>query len=184
MSIMKQYLFKHCGRNQKGVTLVELVMSIIILSIAMIALMNAFSVSMLGSADPLWRNKTLKLAQLYLDEIQAKNYDHNTPVGGMPFVAAPSCASLGADAGEVRATYNDVDDYDDINNEVPVSLIAALDSSYSDYRISVEVVCVGDEVGAVNGLNAPDSNHAKKITVIITPPGQSAISFAAFKGNF
>ena len=48
--------------RQTGVTLVELVISIIIISIAMVALMNAFSVSMQGSADPLWRNKTLKLA--------------------------------------------------------------------------------------------------------------------------
>ncbi len=116
------------GHRQAGVTLVELVISIIILSIAMIALMNAFSLSMSTSADPLWRNKTLKLAQLYLDEILAKNYDHTTPVGGVPYVASPSCASLGPDGSETRATYNDVDDYHGIS-EAPFSLIAAVDAS-------------------------------------------------------
>ncbi|MFT6905238.1 MAG: MSHA pilin protein MshD [Oleiphilaceae bacterium] len=178
------FLAKANKLRQTGVTLVELVISIIIISIAMVALMNAFSVSMLGSADPLWRNKTLKLAQLYLDEILAKNYDHATPVGGMPVIDAPDCTNLGKDGSEDRENFNDVDDYDSITNEVPLSLIASLDSSYSAYRISVDVVCAGDEVGAVDINNLVDSNQAKKITVKITPPGQAEISFAAYKGNF
>lgn len=177
-------LTKANSLHQAGVTLVELVISIIILSIAMVALMNAFSVSMLNSADPLWRNKTLKLAQSYLDEILAKNYDHTTPVGGMPYVETPDCTNLGPDGLEDRESFNDVDDYDDIDNEVPTSLIASLDSSYNAYRVSVEVVCVGDQVGAVDKDNGADSDQAKKITVTITPPGQDAIPFAAYKGNF
>tara|TARA_R110001592_G_scaffold363077_1_gene680044 strand:+ start:8822 stop:9364 length:543 start_codon:yes stop_codon:yes gene_type:complete len=180
---MNRKPLRHYGRQQQGVTLVELVISIIILSIAMIALMNAFSVSMLGSADPLWRNKTLKLAQLYLDEIQAKNYDHNTPVGGVPFDATPSCASLGPEVGETRATFNDVDDYDGLS-EAPFSLIAALDSSYSNYLVSVSVTCDGSTLDAVDTLNATSNTQAKKITVTITPPDQTALPFAAYRGNF
>ena len=180
---MKYIRLATSGRlHQTGVTLVELVISIIIISIAMVALMNAFSVSMLNSADPLWRNKTLKLAQLYLDEILAKNYDHNTPVGGMPYVTTPSC-SLGPEGGETRATYNDVDDYHGLSG-APDSLIAALDSSYANYLVSVKVECKGDQVDAVNASNVVSSAQAKKITVTITPPGQSAIPFTAYKGNF
>lgn len=170
--------------RQQGVTLVELVISIIIISIAMVALLNAFSASMVGSADPLWRNKTLKLAQLYLDEILAKNYEHLTPVGGIPVVLDPNCTNLGKDGSEDREDYNDVDDYDEIDDEVPLSLIASLDSSYSAYRVSVDVACVGSQVGAVDEANASDNNQAKKITVTITPPGQPAIPFAVYKANF
>lgn len=181
------FLSSASKKSQGGVTLVELVISIIILSIAMVALMNAFSVNMQNSADPLWRNKTLKLAQLYLDEILAKNYDHNTPVGGMPVIVAPSCV-LGPDTvagtAETRENFNDVDDYHGINNEVPVSIISPLDISYNNYRVSVDVMCVGDDVGAVDKDNAPDSNQAKKIIVTITPPGQAAIPFSVYKANF
>jgi MSHA pilin protein MshD len=162
---------------QKGVTLVELVISIIILSIAMVALMSAFSNSMLNSADPLWRNKTLKLAQLYLDEILAKNYDHNTPVGGVPYVAAPSCTGLGPETGETRETFNDVDDYHGLTESAD-SLTTIIDSSYDSYQVSVEVVCRGSDV------NASANIHAKKITVTITPPSQVAIPFSVYKGNF
>tara|TARA_R110002072_G_scaffold100183_2_gene220549 strand:+ start:28699 stop:29247 length:549 start_codon:yes stop_codon:yes gene_type:complete len=182
---MKGVLLSTAGKSrQRGVTLVELVISIIIISIAMVALMNAFSASMLGSADPLWRNKTLKLAQLYMDEILAKNYDHTTPVGGMPVIENPDCTNLGKDGSENREDFNDVDDYDEINNQVAKSLIASLDSSYSAYLVSVDVVCVGNEVGAVDKNDAIDRDQAKKITVTITPPGQAAIPFAVYKANF
>ena len=168
---------------QAGVTLVELVISIVILSIAMIALMNAFSVSMGSSADPLWRNKTLKLAQLYLDEILAKNYDDATPVGGLPFVASPSCASLGPD-GETRAEYNDVDDYHDPVAKAPSSLTGSLDTSYDNYRVSITVECAGTFVSAMQNSTTVSNAQAKKISVTITPPGQSPLTFAAYRGNF
>lgn len=170
--------------KETGVTLVELVISIVILSIAMIALMNAFSVSISSSADPLWRNKTLKLAQLYLDEILAKNYDHASPVGGLPFVTSPSCASLGPETGEARADFNDVDDYNGLTDSPPVNLIGSLDSSYDNYQVSVEVTCDGTTVDAVNTSNSTSNAQAKKITVTITAPGQTAIPFSAYRGNF
>jgi len=168
-------------RRQRGVTLVELVISIVIISIAMVAVLNSFSFSMSQSADPLWRNKSLKLAQLYLDEILAKNYDDATPVGGLPEVSNPDCSSLGPEGGETRATYNDVDDYHAPTPVVPESLTGTLDSSYDDYRVAVVVTCDGDTVGASGTVS---DNHAKKITVIVTPPGQNPISFAAYKGNY
>lgn len=172
-------------RKQNGVTLVELVISIVILSIAMVAVMNSFSYSIKYSADPLWRNKTLKLAQLYFDEILAKNYDHSTPVGGMPVVASPNCTSgyLGPDSPggvlETRGGFNDVDDYDGLSDSPPVSLTGSgLDSSYGNYSVSVSVECDGTAV------SASGASHAKKITLSITPPGQGAVTFAAYKGNF
>jgi MSHA pilin protein MshD len=166
------------------VTLVELVISVVILSIAMVAVMNSFSVSMSHSADPLWRNKTLKLAQLYFDEILSKNYDHLTPVGGVPVLASPSCnpSNIGPDSPggvlETRANFNDVDDYDDLSDSPPVSLTGGLDSSYNAYSVLVEVDCDGATV------SASGANHAKKVTLTITPPEQSAVVFAAYKGNF
>lgn len=166
------------SHRQRGVTLVELIISIVIISIAMIAVLNAFSLSVSHSADPLWQNKSLKLAQLYLDEILAKNYDDATPLGGIPPVASPGCGSLGDEAGESRATYDDVDDYHGITDSPPVSLVGGIDASYNAYSVSVSVSCDGSTVGASG------NSHAKKIVVTITPPGQSALAFAAYKGNY
>jgi len=164
--------------KQAGVTLVELVISIVIISIAMVAVLNSFSVSISQSADPLWRNKSLKLAQFYLDEILAKSYDHATPLGGVPPVASPSCASLGPDGSESRVNYNDVDDYNGLVDAPPVSLIGAIDASYAQYSVTVAVSCDGSNV------SASGNSQAKKILVVITSPGQNPVSFAAYKGNY
>ena len=166
------------SRLQAGVTLVELVISMVIISVALVAVLNSFGFLVSKSADPLWRNKSLKLAQLYLDEILARSYDDATPVGGVPPVSSPSCASLGPESGEARATFNDVDDYNGVDDSPPVSLIGSIDSSYSTYRVQVTVTCDGSAV------SASDNSHAKKILVQVTPPRERAIPFAAYKGNF
>jgi len=173
------------SRLQSGVTLVELVISIVILSIAMVAVMNSFSVSINQSADPLWRNKSMKLAQLYLDEILAKKYDDSTPLGGLPVEANPDCGSLGPDPGEAtRADYNDVDDYDGTSGPPEDIDGNSLDSSYDSYRVGVTVTCDGNTVDTEDTSGSVANNHGKKIEVTVTPPGQTAMVFSVYKGNY
>ncbi len=169
------------SRSQSGFTLIELVITIVVISIALAAMLGAFSSAMTHSADPMWRNKTIKLAQLYLDEILSKRFDENSPVGGVPANATTSCTSIGADVGEIRATYDDVDDFHNTTALAPVGASGSLHSSYDNYLITVEVACDNAD-GAVNS-NGTDI-HAKRIKVSITPPGQSTMVFYAYKGNY
>ncbi|MBV1919345.1 MAG: hypothetical protein KUG73_01580, partial [Pseudomonadales bacterium] len=156
------------------------------ISIALAAILGVFSSSMSRSADPMWRNKAIKLAQLYLDEVLSKKYDENTPVGGVPAAgsggvgvpALTACVSLGPEAGETRSTYDDVDDYDGLTDSPPVAVNGALDGSYGNYAVSVVVICDGTAV-SVNG-----NQHAKKIKVTVTPPAQGAMDFYTYKGNY
>jgi len=168
--------------SQKGVTLIELVICIVILSISMVAVMKSFSVSIGHSADPMWRNKTLKLAQLYLDEILAQKYDDATPIGGSPPVSTPVCTGLGSESGEVRETYDDVDDYHGLTfngpTTPPLGISGDLDDSYDNYSVSITVECDGSEVSASGNI------HAKKIMVVVTSPGQDPMTFAAYKANY
>ena len=167
-----------------GFTLIELIITIVVISIALAAMLGVFSSSMSRSADPMWRNKSIKLAQLYLDEVLSKKYDENTPVGGVPAAggagapALTACGSLGSEAGEVRATYDDVDDYDGLADSPPVAINGALDSSYGNYSVSIVVVCDGT-AASVNG-----NQHAKKVKITVTPPAQDAMDFYAYKGNY
>lgn len=175
---------------QSGVTLVEMVITIVLVSIALVGVISAFSGSMSRSADPLWRNKSLKLAQLYLDEILAKPYDEQTLVGGgYPIgftytTGAFGCsdAALGTDGEGSRADYDDVDDFDDISDTPPQNVLGTLDASaYAGYQVSVQVSCDGTTVGA-SGTNA--NAQAKRITVTVTPPNGQSMAFTAYRGNF
>lgn len=169
------------GHSKNGFTLIEMVITIVVISIALAAMLGAFSSAMSHSADPMWRNKTIKLAQLYLDEILSKRFDENSPVGGVPANAATSCTSLGKDGAEIRATYDDVDDFHNTTDTTPVGASGSLDASYANYLIAVDITC-DDADGAVN--RSGSNVHAKRIKVSITPPGQSTMVFYAYKGNY
>ena len=165
---------KH-SRPQSGMTLVEMVISIVLISIAITAVLSAFSTSMGRSSDPLWKNKSLKLAQLYLDEILSKKYDASTPLGGIPASTSVSCNVPGPASGS-RANYDNVDDFNGID-EVPQFLKDGPLAAYSQYNVKVSVVCAGSEVGVAN-------DNAKRITVTVTPPNQSPMPFSVYRGNF
>ncbi|UZE95778.1 type IV pilus modification PilV family protein [Alkalimarinus alittae] len=163
-------------RVQSGMTLVEMVISIVLISIAVTAVLSAFSTTMGRSSDSLWKNKSLKLAQLYLDEILSKKYDSSTPLGGVPASTTITCP-IPAGGGGNRALYDNVDDYNGINDSPPKLVSGAL-ANYTGYSVQVSVACAGNEVGIA------DNSKAKRITVSITPPNQSPMPFSVYRGNY
>lgn len=128
-------------RKQSGVTLIELVISIVIITTAVAAVLGVFSFTANQSADAMVRAQAVAIAQAYLEEIQLKSY--NDPGGG-------------TESG--RADYDDVSDYhglsdtsgarDQLNN-----IIEGLES----YRVNIAVV---DSM--LNGVNA------KRIDITVT----------------
>lgn len=87
-------------RRQGGATLIEMVVSIVIISVSLTAVMMVIVQVGRSSADPMVRTQATAIAQAYMDEILVQAL--NDPDGG---------ESGGAEAGETRATYDDVSDY-------------------------------------------------------------------------
>lgn len=85
---------------QIGATLIELIVSIVIVSVSVTGIMMVISNTSRASADPMLRTQATAVAEAYLEEIlsQALNDPDTTETGG-------------AEAGETRATYDDVSDY-------------------------------------------------------------------------
>lgn len=161
--------------NVRGATLVELVITIVIISVAIAGVVGAFSLLAGRSADPLNQTRAIALAQLYADEIQSRRYDDNTPTGGIPRV--PGCSINTEEAG--RASYDDVDDYDAIDDEVPRKADGSdMDSSaYGGFRISIDVSCAGGEVGL-------PEDDGKRIDILIRDPSNNEFVFTLYRVNF
>lgn len=87
-------------RGQGGASLVEMVVSIVIISISATAVMMLVTQVGRSSADPMVRAQAAAIAQAYMDEILVQALDD--PDGGE--VGGP-------ESGETRATYDDVSDY-------------------------------------------------------------------------
>jgi MSHA pilin protein MshD len=159
--------------TQDGATLIELVITIVIISVAIAGVVGAFSLITGRSADPLNQTRAVKLAQLYMDEILTQKYDDQTPQGGFPKFSG--ACSIGPE-GEGRTTFDDVDDYHGLSGAPSTATGAAL-SGYDGFSISIAVACAGTEVGL-------PASEAKRIDLDIAAPGNQSFSFTAYRTNF
>ena len=152
---------------EAGVSLVELVVFIIVVSIALLALISVFNQSMVNSADPLIRVRALECAQAKLDEVTSRKFDENSPTGGIPAcgsaeTGAVACAGIVADAG-----FDDIGDY---NGQ------SFLDG---DCNVSVSVVGEGTDLGL-----ADDADLVRLITVTSTAPNGDTVVLSTYHTNF
>lgn len=147
------------SRFEKGFSLIELIVFIVVISIALVGLLSVYQQAIVNSVDPIRRIRTLELAQARLDQVLALRYDDATPSGGIP-----ACSSSVPDAlpctNTPDANMDDVDDYTGI-----------VDTPYPGYTRTVQVTNFG-------------TNFAKIITVSVAAPGGEVLTLAAYRMNF
>lgn len=156
-------------RRQSAFTLVEIVVTIVVIGISATALLSVFSNMIRGSADPVIQQQATTIAEAYLEEIMLKAYDD-------PQVAE----SGGQETGESRPTYDDVQDYNslpdnlvrDQNNKLIDGTGAAI-ADLSDYTVAVTVN--SDTFNAV---------PAMRVEVTVSHPAIDDILLTGFRANF
>jgi MSHA pilin protein MshD len=119
-----------------------------------------------------------------MEEILARRFDEATPLGGVP-ACDPSgtpCSSIGVDAGESRALFDDVDDYDGVDDSPPQNAEGVDRLNYAGYRVRVSVAYADAAEQTAYGLDG--ASDAKPITVTVSHPTGSALVFSAYKGNY
>jgi MSHA pilin protein MshD len=91
--------------RQQGVNLLELIIAIVVISIATTGVLLVYAQVVRHSADPMIQQQALAVAEAYLDEILARP------------VADPD----GTNAGETRATFDNIADYHGIADSPPLN---------------------------------------------------------------
>lgn len=167
-----------------GFTLPEIVVGMVVASIAIALLSTLIFPLLLRSAAPLTQIRAAELAQALLDEMLAKPYDENSPLGGG---ACSPCSAVGLDAGEMdRSDFDDVDDYHVYCGSGAVEDVFGADLSangrYQGFSMSICVTYDGD----FDAATPSDSNtNGKRVDVVVTPPPPgNAIAVSVFRGNY
>ncbi|PKH85692.1 type II secretion system protein [Colwellia sp. Bg11-28] len=189
------------GFNQKGFTLIETIVGMVVLAISFSVLTTLIHPVAQQSADQLHQVKAAELAQSVLNEIQNKAFDNNSDMAGGRLrcgeTDAPDCSTdMGPETvsgiKETRATFNDVDDYDglkygpdeDDEKEIKNSQGQPL-SLYIGYSMSISVRNDANYDGSFPTTPLPRAiSAAKLITVTITTPTDFLMSFSTYRANF
>lgn len=161
-------------KSLRGMSLVEMVLTMVIISVAVVASLESFSVLSRRSSDAMVQSRALDLAQLYIDEILTHRFDEDTGAYGTPTYTGACRVTV--DPGEIRNTYDDIDDFAAINNETPALIDSSLAADYAGYTVSVSVTC--DDTIGVN------AEGAKLIKVTVTDPIGNNSIFSVYKGNY
>lgn len=144
--------------RQSGVTLIELIISIVVIAIAIGGVLGVLSASVGRSADAMVMSQAVAIAEAYLEEITLKSFDDPD----------------GVDGEANRMDFDDVDDYDGLVDVGARDQFGVAIASLSQYTVSVTVV----QSAALTSVPGAD---AKRVDVSVTYAPNVTVALSAYK---
>lgn len=142
--------------KQSGVTLVELILFIVIVSIAVAAVLQVYGVTARANADPLLRRQSLAIAQALMEEISYKAAAN--PPGGFAGPYTPAN----------RWLFDDVVDYSGFSMAGIADLTNVPISGLESYQLNIAVV------SSAFGL-VPVSQGLRFTVTVTAPDGEPTV---------
>jgi len=140
-----------------GATLVELIITIVIISVALTGILSVVNLTVNHSADPLVQRQAIAIAESYIEEISL-----------LP-VSDPN----GSNSGETRASFDNIDDYNGLSDVGAKNQNNTTIAGLENYTVTVSIA------------NTTLSSVAMKaITVTVTRAGTDTISLTGYRANY
>jgi MSHA pilin protein MshD len=148
--------------RQRGVTLVELVISITIVGIAAGAALGVLSLLSMGSAEALARHQAVAIGNAYLEEALLKSF------------ADPD----GVDGEAARASFDDVDDFHGLDDDGARDQFGVALSGLAAYRVTMSV-----QNGTLGSITSASGN-ALRVDVVVRHPAGVAMTFSGYRARY
>jgi MSHA pilin protein MshD len=184
------------GKN-RGVSLVELIVFIVIVGVAMAGLFAAFNTITAGSASPQVRKQMLAIAESLMEEIQLMPFtfcdpdDANAATATGPGIGGSGCATtsedtaMGPEGGETRygtPQFDNVSDYHGFTMTSGIKDITnATVASLSAYQVTNITIT---QAGLGSGANAIAAAEALRISITVTGPGGVSLTFEGYRTRY
>lgn len=171
------------SRRQRGLTIIELVVFIVVLSIGLVGIMVLFNQVTRASPDPVVRKQALALAQSVMEEVMLRGFTYCDPDDAAVFTATGTggCTTVEGigPEGEFRTAaplFDNVSDYNGFSMAGAgiVDLSGNTVSGLGNYSVSVAVA-------EMSGGELPDiatTNDVLRVTVTVSHAAPLSISVA------
>ena len=147
-------------RKIMGYTLIELVMSMTIISIAILGTLFSINMASLYSGDPMITYQGISIAEAYLTEIGTKSF------------------STGSCPSGTRSTYTNICQYNGLN-QVPTDQTGTAIAGLGGYTVQVVVDSSTAVLGALTA-----GTQAVRIDVIVSHSNMDTMTFSAYRTNY
>lgn len=134
--------------------MIELVLSMVIISVALVGILSVMNLTVAHSADPVINQQAVAIAESYLEEIELQAY------------------SGGASSG--RGNFDDVDDYNGLSDIGVHDQQGNAVPGLSSYNVGVTVTAAATLTGGV---------MAKQISVNVSGPG-TGLTLVGYKMQY
>jgi MSHA pilin protein MshD len=153
----------------QGFTLIELILSMVIISVALTGTLMAINTTTRFSADPMIVHQAAAIAESYLDEISSKSFPSTLP-----------CSSAVPSGG--RVNYASICDYKFIaaGGEVPTDQLGNSVSGLGKYKVQVNI---DDSTAHFQSLTAAAS-QILRIEVIVSNPNMPTTTYSVYRTNY
>ena len=141
----------------RGFTLVELVVSIMVVFIALGGVLMVMNYTTSHSADPMLQHQAVAIAESYLEEVLLHAYSDPDGAGGE----------------SVRSLFDDVGDYDGLADSGARDQSGTTISGLEAYTVSVDIADV-----SLNGV------ACKKATVRVSHPADIDLTLSGYRANY
>lgn len=198
MSIEARRFLPRSLRRQAGVTLVELIMFMVIVSIALAGVLQVMRMTTAHSADPLRRKQALMIAEALLEEVRQAGFSFCDPRAENADSAASSAeCTLKEDFGNEGPAgtvflrpYDNVNDYAAAAN-TPVAAFNGSDGTLADAlgrRMDVSgygaTVSIGpDKLGDIP-VGAGADSEALRIRIVVSFAGDDPVTLDGYRARY
>lgn len=178
------------SRRCRGVSLVELIVFIVIVSTGVAGVLGALNVTTRGSSDPLVLKQALAIAEAVMEEVQLMPFTYCDPddtqaaTALSATVGATGCnatvEAIGPDGGETRLStttpFDNVNDYNTFSMTGITDVTGSPIGGLSAYSVSVSVTA--------QALDVIPASESLLISVTVTGPANTTVTLHGYRTRY
>ncbi len=195
------------AKHQAGVTLIELIVFIVIVSAALAGVLKVLEVTSKASVDPLLQKQALAIAESLLLEIEQQPFtycDPDTDANASTATSTAGCANTSQDNGggtlgpvpNTESRYSNTIPFDNVADYNGFSMPDAncsgicnpggngtgtvIDASLTGYSASVTIT----RIGGTGSFATFSADAVLKITVNVTGPANTTVQLSGYKVRY